>query len=338
MSIEQYIQHQMKKQNIPGLAIGIIRKNSLIYGRGFGFANVEHQIPVKLETMFQSGSIGKQFISMAVMMLIERGDLNLTTRIKDHFEYTPKEWNRITVQHLLTHTSGMTDYPDDFDYRQDMTEDDMLDLIKKTALDFKPGEDYLYSNFGYIILGVLIRQITGKFYGDFLKEKIFERLDMKTARIISESDIIPNRASGYRLDDGEIKNQEWISPSLNTFADGALYLSINDMIRWELALNTTLLLKDHHSFKRMWKPVELNDGSTYPYGFGWSIGKTVDGLQVVYHGGAWQGFETFIIRVVEQKLTVVVFANLDEADVEKIGIKVLSIYDPKLIIDDEESE
>ncbi len=126
----------------------------------------------------------------------------------------------------------MRDYPDDFDYHEDIIEDDMFELIKTMPLDFKPGKEYSYSNLGYITLGILIRQVTGQFYGDFLHNNIFQSLGMKTARVISENDIVLNRASGYVLDDdNEIKNQEWVSPSFNTFADGALYLSTYDMIK-----------------------------------------------------------------------------------------------------------
>ncbi|CAF4396789.1 unnamed protein product, partial [Adineta steineri] len=178
---------------------------------------------------------------------------------------------------------------------------------------------YSYSNLGYITLGILIRQVTGQFYGDFLEKNIFKPLGMQTARIISESDIVLNRASGYELIDKKIKNQQWVSPSLNSFADGALYLNIYDMVRYEAGLNTNLILKKQESFQQMWTPVKLNDGSTYSYGFGWNLDKTVTGMQVVKHGGTWQGFESYIIRVINVKLTIIIFANLDEADVEEIA-------------------
>lgn len=132
----------------------------------------------------------------------------------------------------------MGDYPDDFNYHEDITEDDMYELIKTIPLDCKPDKEYSYSNLGYIILGILIRKVTDHFYGDFLHENIFQPLEMKTARIINESDIILNCASGYIINNNQIKNQEWVSPSLNTFAGGALYLNICDMIKWGKALNT----------------------------------------------------------------------------------------------------
>jgi CubicO group peptidase (beta-lactamase class C family) len=337
--IDAYIQTEMKKQKIPGLSLAIIQNNHLVYGQGYGYSNIEHKVPVKPETIFQSGSMGKQFTAMAIMILVEREEIDLDTPITEYIDDLPREWKHITVRHLLTHTAGMGDYPDDFDYHQDITEDDMFELIKTIPLDFKPGKQYSYSNLGYITLGVLIRNVTGEFYGDFLHNNIFKPAAIKTARVINESDIVLNRASGYVLDDdNKIKNQEWVSPSLNTFADGALYLSIYDMVNWEKALNSKIVLKNQSSFDEMWSPVTLNDHTTYPYGFGWDLHETVSGMRVVKHGGTWQGFESMIIRALDVKVTVVAFANIDAADVDEITSHVLKMYDSKLALQSREDE
>jgi CubicO group peptidase (beta-lactamase class C family) len=133
----------------------------------------------------------------------------------------------------LSHTGGFTDYPKDFNFRKDYTEDEPFKVIAAFPLDFLPGTKWSYSNLGYATLGLLIHRVTGKFYGDVLEERIFQPLGMQTTRIISEADIIPNRASGYRLLKGELKNQEWVAPTLNTTADGSLYFSILDLAKWE---------------------------------------------------------------------------------------------------------
>ncbi|CAF1557355.1 unnamed protein product [Rotaria sp. Silwood1] len=337
-NIDDYIRIEMKTQKIPGLSFAIIRNNHIIYGQGYGYSNIEHKVPVKLETMFQSGSIGKQFTAMAIMILVERGEIELDIPIKEYIEDIPREWKHITIRHLLTHTAGMSDYPDDFDYREDVTEDDMFELIKTISLDFKPGKQFSYSNLGYIILGILIREITDEFYGDFLQKNIFEPLEMKTARIINESDIILNRASGYTLIDDKLKNQEWISPSLNTFADGALYLNIYDIVKWEKGLNSNKLLKEKASFNQIWSPIRLNNNTTYPYGFGWELDETVNGMRIVKHGGTWQGFQSYIIRVLDVKVTVIIFANVDAANVEEIALHILEIYDSQLALKSDENE
>ena len=203
----------MRKQKIPGLSLAIIRNGRVDILKSYGLANVEHRVPVKPETVFQSGSIGKQFTAAAVMILVEEGKISLDDKITKFFPDAPASWNNITVRHLLTQTSGMGDYPPEVDLRREYTEDEYFEYFKKAPLSFAPGAKWDYSNAGYATLGFLIRKVTGKYYGEFLQERIFRPLGMTTARVISEADIVPNRAAGYRLVQGALKNQEWVSPS-----------------------------------------------------------------------------------------------------------------------------
>ena len=326
--VDEYIRAEMQSQQIPGLALAVIKDGQIVLAKGYGLANVEHQVPVKAETIFQSGSTGKQFTATAVMMLVEEGKLSLEDKITKYFPDGPEAWQDITVRHLLTHTSGMTDYPRDFDLRRDYTEDELYQRIKPIPLAFQPGEKWSYSNLAYVMLGILIHKVSGKFYGDFLQERIFKPLGMTTARIISEADIVPNRASGYRVVSGQLKNQDWVSPSLNTTADGALYLTIYDMAKWDAALYTEKLLKKS-SLEQMWTPVKLNDGKTHPYGFGWALGE-VRGHRVIEHGGAWQGFKAHIGRYIDDKMTVILFANQIRANQTKLANGVAAIINPDL--------
>lgn len=326
--IDDYIRAEMQAQQIPGVALAVVKDGNIVLARGYGLANVEHQVPVKPETIFQSGSTGKQFTATAVMMLVEEGKLSLEDKITKYFTDAPEAWRDITVRHLLTHTSGMTDYPPDFDLRRDYTEDELFQRIKTIPLAFQPGEKWSYSNLAYVTLGILIHKVSGKFYGDFLQERVFKPLGMSTARIISEADIVPNRAAGYHLVNGQLKNQSWVSPSLNTTADGALYLTVYDMAKWDAALYTEKLLK-RSTLEQMWTPVKLNDGKTHPYGFGWGLGE-VRGHRIIEHGGAWQGFKAQITRYVDDKLTVIVFANQIRANQAKLAHDVAAIVNPEL--------
>ena len=326
--IEEYLSKEMQAQQIPGVALAVVKDGKIVLARGYGLANVEHQVPVKPETIFQSGSTGKQFTATAVMMLVEEGKLSLEDKITKYFPDAPESWGKITLRHLLTHTSGMTDYPPDFDLRRDYTEDDLLQRIKAIPLAFQPGEKWSYSNLAYVTLGILIHKVSGKFYGDFLQERVFKPLDMSTARIISEADIIPNRAAGYRVANGQLKNQNWVSPSLNTTADGALYLTVYDMAKWDVALYTEKLLK-RSSLEQMWTPVKLNDGQTFPYGFGWGLGN-VRGHRVIEHGGSWQGFKAQISRYVDDKLTIILFANQTRANQTRLTHDIAAIINPGL--------
>jgi CubicO group peptidase (beta-lactamase class C family) len=326
--IDDYIRAEMQSQQIPGVALAVVKDGNVVLARGYGLANVEHQVPVKPETIFQSGSTGKQFTATAVMMLVEEGKLSLEDKITKYFTDAPEAWRDITVRHMLTHTSGMGDYPPDFDMRRDYTEDELFQRIKTIPLAFQPGEKWSYSNIAYVMLGILIHKVSGKFYGDFLQERVFKPLGMSTARIISEADIVPNRAAGYRLVNGQLKNQSWVSPSLNTTADGALYLTVYDMAKWDAALYTDKLLK-RTTLEQMWTPVKLNNGKTHPYGFGWMLGE-VRGHRIIEHSGSWQGFKAQITRYVDDKLTVIVFANQIRANQTKLAHGVAAIINPEL--------
>ena len=325
-AVETYVKGEMDRQHIPGLALLVARDGKTVRAQGFGFANLEHRVTVKPETIFQSGSVGKQFTATAVMMLVEEGKIGLDDSITKYFPEAPATWEPVTVRHLLSHTGGFTDYPKDFDFRKDYTEAELFKVVAAIPLAFPPGTKWKYSNLGYLTLGILIHRVTGKFYGDMLEERIFQPLGMQTTRIMSEADIIPNRAAGYRLVKGQVKNQEWVSPTLNTTADGSLYSSILDLAKWDAALYTEKLLK-RSSLEQMWTPVKLNDGKPNRghYGFGWEITNS-HGHRLIAHQGSWQGFETQISRYVDDKLTVVVLSNLAGAEPGKIAEGVADIY------------
>lgn len=325
-AVDRYIQAEMQRQHIPGLSLLVARDGKIIRAQGYGLSNVELQVPVKPETLFQSGSVGKQFTATAVMMLVEEGKIHLDDPIANYFKDAPAAWRQVTIRELLSHTAGFTDYPKDFDFRKDYSEADLLKIVEGIPLAFAPGTNYGYANLGYLTLGIFIHKVTGKFYGDFLQERIFQPLGMTTTRVMSEADIIPNRAAGYRLVKGELKNQEWVSPTMNTTADGALYFSIVDLAKWDAALYTDKLLH-RSSFEQMWTPAKLLNGQPNPgnYGFGWFI-LNKNGHKVLDHGGAWQGFEVHISRYVDDKLTVVVLTNLADADPGKIAGHVAELY------------
>jgi CubicO group peptidase (beta-lactamase class C family) len=325
-AVTDYVMSEMQRQHIPGLSLLVVRNGKIIRAEGFGLANVELQVPAKPETVFQSGSVGKQFTATAVMMLVEEGKIGLDDPLTKYFPDAPATWKDVTVRNLLSHTAGFGDYPKDFDMRKDWTEDEELKLIESIPLTFPPGANWEYSNFGYVALGILIHRVTGEFYGDFLQQRIFQPLGMQSTRIISEADIIPNRAAGYRLVKGELKNQEWVSPVVNTTADGSLYFTILDLAKWDAALYTEKLLK-RSSLALMWTPVKLKNGETNKgnYGFGWVIVQR-NGHRCITHDGSWQGFETAIARYVDDQLTVVALDNLADSDPEKIIRHVAELY------------
>jgi CubicO group peptidase (beta-lactamase class C family) len=324
--VRSYVQKEMHEQHIPGLALLVIRQGKIVRAEGYGLANVELQVPVKPQTIFESGSVGKQFTATAIMMLVEEGKLGLDDPLTKYFPNAPASWKQVTIRELLSHTAGLGDYPKDFDFRKDWTEDEELKLIESIPLAYTPGTSWDYSNFGYVTLGILIHRVTGEFYGDFLQQRIFKPLRMETTRIISEADIIPNRSAGYRLVKGDLKNQEWVSPLLNTTADGSLYFSILDLAKWDAALYTEKLLRKP-SLDLMWTPVKLKTGETNKghYGFGWFIDDR-KGHRCVHHDGSWQGFETAIDRYIDDQLTVVALSNLADSKPGEITEHVAEMY------------
>jgi CubicO group peptidase (beta-lactamase class C family) len=337
--VDAYVNGEMRAEKIPGLALAIVRDGKSVKEQGYGLANLELDVAVKPETIFQTGSVGKQFTATAVMMLVEDGKIRLDDPVGKYLSGSPASWNNVTVQNLLTHTSGIPDYESDsvtkkdlafVNLRNDYTEDELFTKFSGLPLDFPPGSKWSYSNSGYVILGILIHKVTGQFYGEVLQERIFRPLGMTSTRIISEADIILNRAAGYRVVNGEIKNQEWVSPTLNTTADGALYTNVLDMAKWDAALDAEKLLKKG-SLDRMWSAVRLNDGKTAPYGFGWDVTE-VNGHRLIEHGGAWQGFTSQISRYVDDRFTVIVLTNLDSehSQPDKIAHNLATLYNPAL--------
>lgn len=327
--VDDFIKREVQKQRIPGVSLAVVKSGQIVLAKGYGYANLEHQVPVKPATIFQSGSVGKQFTASAVMLLVEGGKINLDEKISKYLGNVPESWKNITVRHLLTHTTGLPeDYPKDIDLHRDYSEDELLMRAQAIPLLFQPGEKWHYSNVGYVTLGILIGKVTGKFYGDFLRERIFKPLEMTTARIISDADIVPNRAAGYRLVKGELKNQDWVSPTMNSTADGALYLTALDMAKWDAALYSEKLLA-RTSLEQMWMPVKLNSGETYPYGFGWNLNK-VNKHHIIEHDGQWQGFTSHIARYIDDKLTVIILTNLAQGKPTKLAHGVAAIYNSEL--------
>jgi CubicO group peptidase (beta-lactamase class C family) len=319
-SIDDFVNHEMARQRIPGLELGIYSRGRILLAKGYGLANVELNVPVKPETIMQSGSVGKQFVSAAIMMLVEEGKISLDDSITKYFPDAPAAWKPILIKNLLSHTSGLSEYesPDrtgpngPFYFRLDFTEDELAKKIEVLPIEWAPGEKWDYRNTNYALLGFVIHKITGMPYAEFLSERIFKPLGMTSTRLISDRDIIPNRAAGYEIDrNGELMNQVWVSPTFNSTADGTGYSNVLDFAKWDEALYGTKLLKQS-SLDRIWTVYPLNDGKpNYAgYGFAWMIGAQ-HGHKRIEHGGAWQGFTCRISRYPDDSLTVVVFTNLE---------------------------
>ncbi len=332
-SVDDAIAKLVKDRNTPGIAYTVLKNGKPIKTKCLGFADLEHRVPVKPETVFQSGSVGKQFTATLIMQLVQDGKLALDDSIRKWLPEGPAEWNAVTIRHMLGHLSGLRTLPyGTMDMRKDYSESDLVELMAKISPANKPGEKWAYNNGAYVLLGIIANRATGKFYGDLLQEKLFGPLKMETARIIREQPIIPNRAKGYeRNGRGDLVNQMWVSPSLNTTADGSLYISILDMQKWDAGLWQAKILPQS-ALELMWISGKTNDGKETGYGFGWGVAK-VKGHQIVQHNGAWQGFHTSIVRDRTSQVTAIALVNVAasaRSEADQVTGMLMEAYVPEL--------
>ncbi|MBZ4375913.1 beta-lactamase family protein [Corallococcus interemptor] len=328
--IDAFVRAEQKRLGVPGLAVGVVSHGRVVLAKGYGFANLEHQVPVETDTLFQSGSLGKMFTATAVMLQVEAGRVSLSDSVTKYFPDAPATWKPITVRHLLTHTSGIKDLEGLLDERKDYTEQGFAEFIYSLPLQFPAGLRWSYSNSGYVLLGILVNRVAGMTYQEVLGRQVFKPAGMKTARGISEADVIPNRAAGYQLVGGVVKNQRWVSQSLNTTGDGALYCSLKDMLAWEEAVEKRDILS-RGSWKEMLSPAKLNSGAPWPYGFGWEVLER-NGQPLHQHTGAWQGFRTAYARFLGDGLSIVVLANMDRSNPMLFVEGIAAIVNPALAV------
>ena len=332
-AIDSLVKQQMEEQRIPGLSLAVTVDNELIFTKGYGFSNVELQFPALAESVYEVASITKQFTAMGILLLAQDGKLGLDDPVSKHLPGTPPAWGKITLRHLLTHTSGIPDYDDaghPLDLHRDYTEEELVNLATTLPLKFQPGVRWSYSNTAYVLLGIIIHRVSGQAYNDFLRERIFSRLHMGSTRVLSDTDLLPYRASGYQLDDGRLKNQDWMSPSVCATGDGGLVSSVVDLAKWDGAIQSGALVPPN-AWKEVFTPVTLNSGKSFPYGFGWFV-REQNGAPYYEHSGHLQGFASHILRFPRARVTVVVLTNLAQADPWQIAHGVAGLIRPDLAL------
>ena len=316
-SIDNFVASEMARQKIPGLALGIYSRGKILLAKGYGMSNVELSVPVKPETR-----LSIWFCRQAVRFGGHhdaggrRQDQRSTTASRSTFPTRPP-WKPILIKNLLSHTSGLPNMnrrahraQRPFYLRLDFTEDQLVEKIETLPIDWQAGEKWDYRNTNYVLLGIIIHKVTGKPYADFLRERIFKPLGMTSTRLISEATSFPTAPLATNCIDGELKNQEWVSPTFDSTADGALYFNVLDIAKWDAALYGTTLLKQS-SLDRMWTVFPLTMASpilptTASAGL-WRCRI----IKRTEHGGAWQGFTCVILRYPDDNLSVAVLTNLD---------------------------
>ena len=329
-AIDDYVRARMQELRLPGLALAVVRDGNVTTMRTYGVASLELDVPVTPDTVFELGSVTKQFTGVAVMMLVEDGRLALDDSVTKHLPELPATWRDITVRHLLTHSSGIQEYlsvPGLPDQAHAANRAEMTRMFgERLKREFAPGETWAYSNSGYLLAGAIVERVSGRSYWDFLRERVFAPLGMKATRSSEPRAVIPRRASGYGWRDGAFENRPALSE--NAFSAGAIVSTIRDMTRWEAALHTRRLLTTT-SYDRIWTPLKVSRGSVPPfsYGFGWVVDRE-RGHRAVLHSGGTPGFSSAIRRYVDDGVTVIVLANHSDRILDHLPLEIAGIVFP----------
>ncbi|MGD9720635.1 MAG: serine hydrolase domain-containing protein [Pirellulales bacterium] len=302
--IDDYLRAEMEKRHVPGMSLAVVKDGQLVKSAGYGLANVELNVPAQPESVFKIGSVSKQFLATGIMLLVQDGKLAVDDKITSFLDAPPETWSEITVRHLLTHTSGLPREAPGFVQLKVQSEADVIKSAYPVKLLFEPGTQFRYCNLGYFTLAEIIHKVSGKPWGDFLKERVFDPLQMHATRVTTMSEIVPARASGYYFRRGGLANDEVF---LAVRPSGAFLSSVLDMAKWDAALYGDTILKEA-TRTAMWTPVTLNDGTPQPYGFGWQV-LSPGGKRAVRHGGSLGGFRAEFIRFLDEKLSVIILTN-----------------------------
>ncbi len=305
------------KPDGPGAAILVKKQGKVILRKGYGLANLELNVPVEPDMIFRLGSVTKQFTAVAILILAEEGKLSLQDEITRFLPDYPTQGKKITVEHLLTHTSGVKSYTDLPEWlplqRKDMTVAEIIDLAKDKPVEFAPGGRWKYCNSGYILLGAIIEKVSGKTYADFLQDRIFGPLGLKSSCYDSTSRIIPRRASGYSKGNSGFENASYLSMS-QPYAAGSLASSVDDLAAWTEALLSGKLIK-RETLERAFTSCKLRDGLDTKYGYGWCI-SDYEGHRLIEHGGGINGFLSYALFFPEDQVFVALLTNSAVSDLQ----------------------
>ncbi|WP_445452982.1 serine hydrolase domain-containing protein [Flavobacterium sp. 25HG05S-40] len=328
--IEDLITNEIQDQNGPGAVFLIAKNGEPIYQKAFGKANLELDVNLEDDYVFQLGSMTKQFTAVAIMMLKEQGKLDTNDFISKFIPDYPNG-NNIRIHHLLTHTSGIKDFTTMKSLREiaqkEMSPKMMVDFFKNEPVDFAPGEKFDYNNSGYVLLGYLIELISKDSYQDFIEKNIFQKIGMLQSIYATDRQIIKRRAYGYQKKESGYVNKTVINYSI-PYSSGALMSTITDMLKWQNALRQNLLLSPESAIS-VFSKHKLNNGEEVAYGYGWHI-REINGIQTREHGGSIFGFKTMGVYIPTKDIYVIGFTNCDCISPTKITQNIA-----KLLLDSE---
>ena len=312
----------------PGAAIIVRKDGKTIFRKGYALADLELGVPVEPDMVFRLGSITKQFTAVSILMLAEQGKLGLQDEITKFLPDYPTQGRRITVEHLLTHTSGIQSYTDMAEWlplwRKDFTVQELVDFFKNKPMQFEPGERWAYNNSGYILLGAIIKKVSGKTYEEFIDSQIFKPLGMKHSYYGSTERVIPRRIPGYQTGKDGFINAPYLSMT-QPYAAGSLLSNVDDLAVWSDAVFSGKLVgKDW--LARAFAPYKLKNGESTGYGYGWFIAD-YQGRPTVEHGGGINGFMTYEMTLPEDRIFLAILTNsaIGGRDPEPRAVKIAGL-------------
>jgi CubicO group peptidase (beta-lactamase class C family)/uncharacterized protein YneR len=298
------------KPGEPGCAALVAKNGQIIYKKAFGMANLELNVPMQPDMVFRIGSITKQFTAVAILQLMEQGKLSLQDEITKFIPDYPTQAYKITIEHLLTHTSGIKSYTSMPEFqkimRTDMKPEEVVNFFKNQPMEFAPGTKFNYNNSGYFLLGYIIEKITGRTYPEYLEENFFRPLGMTNTLYGSDSKIVKNRAWGYQPDGDGVKNADMMSMTL-PFSAGSIQSTVEDLFKWNQAVHAYKLVKKE-TIEKAFTEYKLSDGQGTKYGYGWFLNQ-IQGSPTIEHAGGISGYLTNAVYLPGQDVFVAVFSN-----------------------------
>lgn len=314
----------------PGCALGVYRDGRLVYAKGYGGANLELGVPLTPASVFDIGSTSKQFTAMSVLLLAKDGKLTLEDDVRKYVPTMPQYGALIRLRHLLHHTSGIRDYTTLLTLAGEpsqnwTTDDDALDLIvRQRALNFAPGSEWQYSNSGYFLLSLVVKQASGQSLRKFAQSRIFEPLGMAHTHFHDDhAMVVPNRATGYAASDSAGPFRIDMSDFEQT-GDGSVLTTVEDLLRWDQNFYSGTV-GGAEVLAQMVKPGTLNDGKALDYASGLSVGK-YRGLETVDHNGAWAGYRAQLLRFPAERVSVACLCNLGSTNPDGLARRVADVY------------
>ena len=314
----------------PGAALAVIRDGAIVYSRGYGMADLEHGVPITPASVFDIASTSKQFTALAVLLLAREGRVALDGDIRVYLPEMPGYGRPITVRHLLHHTSGIRDYLEllqlaGLSFEFDYDEQEIVDMLaRQKRLNFRPGEEFLYSNSGYFLLSEIVHRASGQTLGAFAQERILQPLGMAATRFYDDfTMIVPHRAIGYtRRREGGYATALF---KFDLLGDGGVLTTVEDLARWDANFYANRLGGGAELLAQMHTVGVLNSGEPLDYACGLVVGR-YRGLPLVSHSGGWAGYTAELIRFPEQRLSVICLANLDEVPSPELARRVAGLY------------